>query len=249
MLIGGVDVKNEKNDLPSNAPGIINFSKKGLMFFIAYTFALIVLFLNFSSSINLISGFFEIISPFVTGFVFAFLLNIPITFFEKKVFGFLDKKNNVVWNKLKRLVCFAICIVLIYFVIIFLANFIYGEIYKSIMEFSKNFPSYITHLEKTINDISNLFPYDAFVSEYLEKANWLSILEKTSGTLAKLPPNLFNFAIGLTNAVFNFVMSLIFAIYLIFGKEKIMTHIRKIMYACKYLPVRSSKGKCSGCEL
>lgn len=239
MLIGGVDVKNEKNDLPSNAPGIINFSKKGLMFFIAYTVALIVLFLNFSSSINLISGFFEIISPFVTGFVFAFLLNIPITFFEKKVFGFLDKKNNVVWNKLKRLVCFAICIVLIYFVIMFLANFIYGEIYKSIMEFSKNFPSYITHLEKTINDISNLFPYDAFVSEYLETANWLSILEKTSGTLAKLPPNLFNFAIGLTNAVFNFVMSLIFAIYLIFGKEKIMTHIRKIMYA--YLPFRTAQ--------
>ena len=93
MLIGGVDVKNEKNDLPSNAPGIINFSKKGLMFFIAYTVALIVLFLNFSSSINLISGFFEIISPFVTGFVFAFLLNIPITFFEKKVFGFLNKKK------------------------------------------------------------------------------------------------------------------------------------------------------------
>lgn len=200
------------------------------MFFIAYTVALIVLFFNFSSSINILSAVLDILSPFLIGFVFAFLLNIPVTFFEKKVFAFLEKKNNAVWNKSKRLVCFLLSMVLIYLILMFLATFIYGEIYKSIMDFSKNFPTYISHMESMLNSFSNTFPYTNVIT-YLEDFNWISILEKAAGMLSKLPPNLFNFAIGLTNAVFNFIMSLIFAIYLLFGKERIMTHIRKIMYA------------------
>lgn len=231
-------MRNQKDDLSCNSDKNIIFSKKGLMFFVAYTVALVVLLLNFSSSLNFISSVLDILSPFLTGFVFAFLLNIPVTFFEKKVFAFLEKKNNPVWNKTKRLVCLLLSALIIYLVLMFLATFIYGEIYKSIMEFSKNFPDYIAHMENMLGSFSSNISYDNVLFENLENLNWTSILEKTASTLAKLPPNLFNFAIGLTSAVFNFVMSLIFAVYLLFGKDKIMTHIRKIIYA--YLPLKTA---------
>ena len=40
---------------------------------------------NFSKVLGLISNIFSIISPFILRAVLAFILNIPMTFFEKKI--------------------------------------------------------------------------------------------------------------------------------------------------------------------
>lgn len=205
-------------------------TKKNLLLMIAYTVALVVLFLNFSSSLRVLSKIMRIVSPFIMGFAFAFLLNIPMTFFEKKVFLFMEKKNGKVWKKIKRPVCFIVTVAILYIVVSTIGKFIYGEVLECISDFAENASSYAWHFQNMINSFAEKFS-DGFLLEQIEKINLVSLIEKAASALATVSPNLVNITLGFTNAVFNFFMAVIFMIYLLFGKERILRHIRKIMYA------------------
>lgn len=223
----------------------VKLSKGGLIFFGAYIVALIFLFSNLPETISLISKALTVISPFITGFVFAFLLNIPMNFFEKKVFGFMEKKNNAVWNKVKRLVSFVISIAIIVLVLMFFATFIYNEIYKSISEFTGKLPEYMQHIQDGIGGISKTLTEMGVMEEinsYISSMDFNKIGTEVGQTLSKASPDILNgvanvfegvknATVGIVLAVFNLVMSLIFAIYLLFGKERILRQIRKTMYA------------------
>lgn len=209
----------------------VKISMSGFLFVVAYTVAVVALVMNLPSSFGLISKFLSIISPFIMGFAFAFLINIPMTFFEKKVFGFLERKNSRIWNRIKRMVCFLISVAIIYLVIVFLGTFIYGEIYKSVTEFSKNLPGYAQHMQKVLGSFFDNISPEGFIGDFFSNINWVSLAEKTGAALAKISPDILNITLGVTNAVFNFVMSLIFAIYLLFGKERLISQVKRVLRA------------------
>ena len=49
--------------------------------------------------------------------------------------------------------------------------------------------------------------------------------------IGKISPDIINITIGVTSAVFNFVMSLIFALYLLLGKEKLLRNVKMLCRA------------------
>ncbi len=220
-------VKGFKENLKSE----IKISGGGFLFLIAYIVAIVVLLTNLPSTFSTLAKFMAVISPFTTGFIFAFLINIPMTFFEKKFFAFFEKKNNRVWNKVKRPASLLISIAIIYFVIAILGSFIYSEIYKSVVEFSSNLPKYAEHFQKVSQSFFSHFSPEGFLFDAFSNIEWVKIAEKIGGALARISPDIINITIGVTNAVFNFVMSLIFALYLLLGKEKLLRNVRMLMRA------------------
>lgn len=205
------------------------FFGKSFWYFVLIAVALIVA-LNLSVSMKVILTVVKIISPFILGFAIAFLLNIPMMFFEKKVFSFMEKKKNKVWSRCKRFVSLLITIAIIYIVLSTLGIFIYREVAKCISDFAENATVYAKHLQNMIYSVTNVFA-DGFLVEQVEKINWVTLIEKTGAALASVSPNIINWTIGLTSAVFNFFLAVIFALYLLFGKENILRHIKRTMYA------------------
>ncbi len=209
----------------------------------------VVVVLNLISSIpsffGVLSKFFGIISPFIGGFVIAFLLNIPTSFFEKKVFGSCFNKKGVERKGLRRFFSFIISTVIVLLILFLLVTFIYREIYESIMEFSKKLPEYAVHFQQGINNVAVMLEDIGIapnLSESLEKIDFLAVFEEVKNWTSKLSPDIVggavnavvgvtNMVIGITGALFNFVLSIVFAIYLIFSKEKIILQAKKIMYA------------------
>ncbi len=209
-----------------------NFSKRGVWFFVISALTLIVA-LNLSETIKLLSDLIQIISPFLVGFAIAFLFNIPMMFFEKKVFSFMDKKNGKlgsVLKKLKRPLSFSLTLIIVYLVFSTIGSFIYREVAECVSDFAKNASVYANHLQSIISSITQNFS-NGFLSQQIEKINWVTMIEKMGTTVASISPNIINWTIGLTSAIFNLVMAAIFALYLLFGKERILRHTKRTMYA------------------
>lgn len=64
------------------------FTLKNVLICILFTIFLLFVKDNFSVVWNAICMFASILTPFVIGFLFAYILNFPYKFFYSKVFGF-----------------------------------------------------------------------------------------------------------------------------------------------------------------
>ena len=67
-----------------------------------YLIILYFLLLNIKWVTAALGSILGIISPFITAFAMAFVLNLPMKFFENKVFNFLDKEKSSFLRNLKR---------------------------------------------------------------------------------------------------------------------------------------------------
>ena len=206
---------------------------KNTIFLITYAIVLIVALLNMNATMTFLGWVFAILNPFIIGLVIAFVINIIMVKLETKVFVFLDKPKYKLWRKMKRGVCLALSLLLISLAITALLFFIGPQIAESAKMLSGNIPSYIAYLQRLTNDV--LAYFDLTAADLGSFAiNWNDLFTKTADFLANVSPSVVTFASGFTSAVFNFFMGIIFAVYLLIGKEKLILDFKRLMYA--YLP-------------
>ena len=63
-------------------------SLKNGMLLIAFAMLLLTVSINIDSVINLISSFFSLLMPIIFGLIFAFILSVPMKFFENFLYLF-----------------------------------------------------------------------------------------------------------------------------------------------------------------
>lgn len=206
---------------------------RNTIFLVTYAIVLIVALLNMNATMSFLGWVFAILNPFIIGLVIAFVINIIMTKLEANVFKFLDKPKFKLWHKMKRGVCLTLSFLLIILVITALLFFIGPQLADSVRTLSNNIPSYISYLQELTNDV--LAYFDLSADELgIFAINWRDVFTKAADFLANVSPGVITFASGFTSAVFNFFMGLIFAVYLLTGKEKLILNFKRLLYA--YLP-------------
>lgn len=206
---------------------------RNTIFLVTYAIVLIVALLNMNATMSFLGWVFAILNPFIIGLVIAFVINIIMTKLETNVFKFLDKPKFKLWHKMKRGVCLTLSFLLIILVITALLFFIGPQLADSVRTLSNNIPSYISYLQELTNDV--LAYFDLSADELgIFAIDWRDAFNKAADFLASVSPGVITFASGFTSAVFNFFMGLIFAVYLLTGKEKLILNFKRLLYA--YLP-------------
>lgn len=206
---------------------------RNAIFLVTYAIVLIVALLNMNATMSFLGWVFAILNPFLIGLVIAFVINIIMTKLETNVFKFLDKPKFKLWHKMKRGVCLTLSFLLIILVITALLFFIGPQLADSVRTLSNNIPSYISYLQELTNDV--LAYFDLSADELgIFAINWRDVFTRAADFLANVSPGVITFASGFTSAVFNFFMGLIFAVYLLTGKEKLILNFKRLLYA--YLP-------------
>ena len=206
---------------------------RNAIFLVTYAIVLIVALLNMNATMSFLGWVFAILNPFIIGLVIAFVINIIMTKLETNVFKFLDKPKFKLWHKMKRGVCLTLSFLLIILVITALLFFIGPQLADSVRTLSNNIPSYISYLQELTNDV--LAYFDLSADELgIFAIDWRDAFNKAADFLASVSPGVITFASGFTSAVFNFFMGLIFAVYLLTGKEKLILNFKRLLYA--YLP-------------
>lgn len=167
-------------------------------------------------------------SPFIIGFVFAYLLNPIVIFFKKNVFDKFVKKDKVA-NNLSLLTT---CVIFLTLTII-LFNSIIPALLKSIQSLVVNMPTYI----KDIKDYLIAKTDSSGLAEAIN-ANYSTINESLNTMINNFLPKLedmitivSNGLFGAVKVVFKVFMGFVISIYYLSDKDNFVAGTKKIIYS------------------
>lgn len=205
---------------------------RGLMIFAA---VLVLVVANIDKAAGIVSMIVNILMPFLLGSALAFVINMPMTFAEKKFFS-----KAKISAKLKRTLSFLIALIMVVFIVWAVYMLILPQLISTIGELAVKIPVFI---KNTIALLQETFENNPQIQDYIKSLDianwdWNNILTKIANTayagISNVLLSTVNVASSLFNVVFDFVVALVFAIYLLFQKEAIGNQITRVFRA--YLP-------------
>ena len=185
---------------------------------------------NISVVGEVIKTILNIMSPFVVGAAIAFILNLPMGFFEEKLSKFKTKKGKKLSKGFIRTVSLILAIVVITLVLTIIVNLILPEIINIITLLIEKLPYYGAEIKNIASNITKDFPQ---INETIknidinDKQLQEQVKNFVTGFLSK-SVSLFGNIIG---TFFNAIISIVFAAYILTGKDKLKEQAKKILYA------------------
>ena len=176
----------------------------------------------------------DVLSPLVMGCVVAYILNIVLRTLEKK-YVILERYRWAV--KIKRPVCILLSFGFVALILTGVFLLVVPEIGSSFQILAAYIPEAVESVIEFLTKHSDEFPA---VQKMLEKVelDWPKLFHNALGIATSGIGSIFNSAISaaglLFNGVFNLVIGLIFAVYLLANKEKLSKQIGKLAEA--YVP-------------
>lgn len=185
---------------------------------------------NLNTVGNLLNIIISILFPFILGGGLAFILNIPMAFFERKLSKPNKKSKKEKNKKLLRIISIIFAIVVILLVLTLVVTLIVPELIGVVNLFIDNIPYYAEEITKLAEqygiDISN-------INTIIEDAN--IDMEAIKSQITNLIPSLLTSSISVVSSIIsgvsNFVIAIIFAIYILSDKEKLQSQATRILYA------------------
>lgn len=214
---------------------------------IAIAFAVFLLFIkdNVDDFWSMITSFLSILTPFLIGFLFAYILNFPYKFFYNKVFGRMGKKNQFLSN-LKKTFSIISTYALVFAIVIALILIVVPQISINISNLIKNIPTYSENAARyfhvAVDWINNTFHWGLDISEMFDSLSSFLLKTVTGDNFsdpaagAKTILNMFS---STTTGLYNFVMAIVISIYFLSAKEQLCREMKRLAVAfipIKYLP-------------
>jgi predicted PurR-regulated permease PerM len=173
--------------------------------------------------LNLIKRFLDIISPFIIGFLIAYVLNIPCGGIQRLL---KKAKNKFIYNK-SRMLSVVLVYLLSFLVVVLILRILIPSLYRSGSNFVSNFDHYYKGAQNFIDDLNDLdiLNIDISIDKILNTVREF--------TLQKLPSSLntlFNVSTGLLNGF----IALISSVYILLEKESFKKYLDRLMKA--FLP-------------
>lgn len=179
---------------------------------------------------KIIGKMLEIISPFVVGACLAFILSLPMNFFEKKFMKFKTKKGRKINKGFVRILSLVLAFLVIILILALIIDLIVPEIVNIISLLVDNFPYYIEEIKNFAINLTEDYP------EITEAISGIEINKETLQIQIKELATSFlttsiSFVGNMVNSVVNLIVSLVFSIYVLTSKDKLKEQAKKILYA------------------
>ncbi|HHW30660.1 MAG TPA: AI-2E family transporter [Clostridiaceae bacterium] len=205
-----------------------------ILFIIFISIIFYTIFRNISSIIAFFKTLLNILLPFIMGLFMAFFTNVPLRFFENKVFARLNKKNLKIWHYIRRPVCLLLSIVLITSICILILLLIIPEIQQTVITILNELPNRIISLEASLNELLEKYdlPHDSFDNIFNLEIDWNNISKSILTIITNRSSIVINKTIDLTSGIFRgtfrLILAFIFSTYLLSSKEKLLSQIKRI---------------------
>lgn len=178
----------------------------------------------------------KLISPLIFGVFFALILNVPVCFFERHLFR---KSKKALIQKMKRPLALILSLVLIIGVFAGIVGLVIPELISAIKIIIQGAVEILDKLgDADAESMLSKLPFgDVLYSNVLVNynINWDQIGNALQTWLKEQGGNIMNTAVGtvstLVSAVVNFIIALIFAVYVLFSKEKLKKQSYRLVRA------------------
>lgn len=176
----------------------------------------------------------DVFSPFIAGFVIAYLLNTPVDFFERKVYAKYKGKRA-----LSIVTVFLIAIA----VIAVLLQLVLPQVADSIRQLFSNLTAYLNNLNQTVQELIQRFHMDGegltnlvdHYNDFIRNLSSADMVKRATEFLTSSAPELWNFGMSVGNSMVNGVVTamtaVIASIYMLSGKPRLTSQLKKLIYA------------------
>ena len=226
-----------------------NLSIKKIRELIVFTALLVVALWKFDVVLDVLKTIGQIIFPFILGGAIVFVINVPMSFLEKKIFENVKKENKAA-RKLARPVSLLLTIVLVVGEIALVMIGVIPQLTKTMGSLMINITDFIPQIKIWIRDffhdnreIMKLVDQVQFKPD--QAIRWgISLLGNGAGNMMNTTMS----AVGsVVSGLATFFIAFSFACYVLFQKEKLHVQIRKVLFA--FLPKQKADAFLKVCSL
>lgn len=181
---------------------------------------------NLSSILGGVSSFINMMTPFIYGFVIAYLLKNPMKYIEK----LYKKAINPKKQKLVRVLSLATTMLLAILLLLGFISIIVPQLADSVSIFVGNLPGYMENGNALLQEAVHKIKIDSDILKKLFEV-WEVLLSKTSEIVSNMLPFAINGVLAFSGKVVNIVVGIVVAIYFLGGKETFTAQMKKLITA------------------
>jgi predicted PurR-regulated permease PerM len=182
-------------------------------------------FLNFSFVKSVISQFLSIISPFIYGSFIAFLVNPIVRWFEHRALSIFKFKQ-----KTKHLIAVLFTLVVVIEVVVLFVSVLLPQFISSISNISNSLPNYLDSFNQYIApNIQNYIPDQSVIINLFSQSS--NFVQRVIELLQQYVPNIVDFSINVSKSIFNGVLTIVIAIYILSDEEGFAYQLQRFVSA------------------
>ena len=193
--------------------------------------------LNFPYILNWLASIYKLMSPVIYGFVIAYVLNPLVKLCEKYVFKFVSKKKPR--EKLRRILSMLLTYTFMATVLTLFIAVIVPQIVSSYKDLESKMLIYVTSAQAWIED---LIDRSEFAMQQYNKLMDFIDIDKITDSLQEFIQQIYNIIQNVSPYILDFVtmivaqlknalLGIIFSIYFMYSKEKLIAQLKKVTYA------------------
>ena len=193
----------------------------------AIIFALVFNFMGVLGFLGKLMGY---ITPIIIALCIAFVLNVFLTGFETRIFGFMKKSKHKIVNKLQRPLCLILTYALAIGLLALIVLVIIPDISETIAYIIDKLPAFIVDSREWL--VNTLTEWN-IPTDDIPEINVDSFMKTVTGWLPKYSGNIVDGAISITGSVFGVLSDILFGIivsaYILAQKEKIGAFMKRVI--------------------
>ena len=203
---------------------------------------------NMDTMLEFIKNSIVLIKPFLIGAVIAFVLNVPLRFFEHHVFCHIKHPK---FKKVERGLSILLSLLLVWIALSLVVRIVVPQLIESISLLVSTIPGYVDYLTNFLSEYENdseaianfIKQIESISPQTLEQytMNWLNDQVTAHALLSSAFMSTVGIVSSVAAGVINFFVAFVFAIYILGSKEKLAVQARKICFAFFNRIPRSTK--------
>ena len=205
---------------------------KSILLIITYAVVLVMVLARLDVVGFALGRLLGLFRPLIIGFALAFILNRPCHFFFRLYNRGLGKTKAAGAARPLAVVTSYLALIV---AITGVFSFVLPKLTESIQTFALNLSGYISNVQSWINQLADYLHLDMEALDLSSLNQTLENLFKQAlGFLSSLAPQLLEITTSIVSLVVTGVLALVFSIYMLSGKEKLLGQCRRVLRA--YVP-------------
>lgn len=200
---------------------------KSILGYILFGFLLLAVCIYIKDLWQGVMSLIDVLKPVIFGLAFAIVLNVLMRFLERRIFDKLAAKFPK-FAHAERIVAIICTLLIIAGLASLLFVIVLPQFIASLSLLASRLPSYVEQFIEWANNVLRFYNLDTLL--LTEFANYTAQLIKSlTDFLTNAVPDILGFTASFAGGLLNVIFGLIFAIYMLAGKEKLTTNLNRFM--------------------
>lgn len=207
---------------------------KSIMLLILFAVLLYLGVQNIDVVLDVIATVIGLVFPFILGGGIAFVLNVPMSFAERNIFGRGKLKGSKAAKKAARPVSLILAILFVIFIIAVVGGVVLPELGKTAMGLGKGIETGLQNLQDWID---STFQQNSMIVEWVNSLDIQpqkivdSVMQVLQSGVNNILSSTVTVTMGIVNTAVNMSIGFVFACYILIQKEKLMIQAKKALFA------------------